>query len=80
VSEASGPRAALGQELRFLARQHPREGWAKHARLGALASFWLQRHAAFRELDRSSGAAASKRSTSATSRSGCAAGSRAICR
>jgi iron-sulfur cluster repair protein YtfE (RIC family) len=51
VSEASGPRAALGEELRFLARQHPREGWAKHARLGALASFWLQRHAAFRELD-----------------------------
>ena len=51
MSEASGPRAALGEELRFLARQHPREGWAGHARLGALASFWLQRHATFRELD-----------------------------
>jgi iron-sulfur cluster repair protein YtfE (RIC family) len=51
VSEASGPRAALGEELRFLARQHPRAGWAGHIRLGAVASFWLQRHAAFRELD-----------------------------
>lgn len=51
MSEASGPRAALAEELRFLARHHPREGWAKDARLGGLASFWLQRHAAFRELD-----------------------------
>jgi iron-sulfur cluster repair protein YtfE (RIC family) len=41
----------LSEELRFLTRQHPRDGWAGHARLGALASFWLQRHQAFRELD-----------------------------
>jgi iron-sulfur cluster repair protein YtfE (RIC family) len=52
VSDLTGPRPALSEELRFLARRHPREGWAGHANLGALASFWLQRHQAFRELDR----------------------------
>ena len=50
-NEAIGPRPALSEELRFLVRQHPRESWPGHARLGALAQFWLQRHAAFRELD-----------------------------
>ncbi len=44
-------RAPLGEELRFLARLHPRATWASHARLGELARYWLQRHAAFRELD-----------------------------
>ena len=51
MSEAAPLRSALSEELRFLARQHPRESWAGHAHLGALASFWLQRHQAFRELD-----------------------------
>lgn len=51
MSEATGPRPALSEELRYLARQHPRESWPGHANLGALARFWLQRHAAFRELD-----------------------------
>ena len=44
-------RPALGEELRFLARRHPRASWASHARLGELARYWLERHAAFRELD-----------------------------
>ena len=44
-------RPALGEELRFLARLHPRATWAGHARLGELARYWLQRHAAFRALD-----------------------------
>ena len=52
MSEAAGPRPPLNEELRFLARQYPRESWPGHANLGALARFWLQRHAAFRELDR----------------------------
>jgi iron-sulfur cluster repair protein YtfE (RIC family) len=51
VSESLRVRPALSEELRFLARRHPRESWAGHANLGALARFWLQRHAAFRELD-----------------------------
>ena len=51
MSEAAGPRPPLNEELRFLARQYPRESWPGHANLGALARFWLQRHAAFRELD-----------------------------
>jgi iron-sulfur cluster repair protein YtfE (RIC family) len=51
VSEAAKARSALGEELRFLARRHPRESWSGRADLGALARFWLQRHHAFRELD-----------------------------
>jgi iron-sulfur cluster repair protein YtfE (RIC family) len=41
----------LSEELPFLARQHPRDGWPGHPGLGALASFWLQRHQASRELE-----------------------------
>jgi iron-sulfur cluster repair protein YtfE (RIC family) len=41
----------LGDELRVLARLHPRETWADHANLGQIAAFWLQRHAMFRQLD-----------------------------
>jgi iron-sulfur cluster repair protein YtfE (RIC family) len=41
----------LGEVLRFLARRHPRAGWAARAGLGAVARFWLARHQAFRELD-----------------------------
>ena len=51
MSKATWTRPALSEELRFLARQHPRASWAGHARLGAIASFWLQRHQGFRELD-----------------------------
>lgn len=42
---------ALGDELRYLARRHPRGTWADHANLGALARFWLQRHDGFRRLE-----------------------------
>jgi iron-sulfur cluster repair protein YtfE (RIC family) len=52
VSDEAERRPGLSEELRFLARQHPRASWPGHARLGALARFWLQRHAAFRDLDR----------------------------
>ena len=45
------PRSALGEELRFRARRHPRASWAAHPRLGELARFWLQRHQMFRRLD-----------------------------
>ncbi len=44
-------RPALGEELRFLARRHPRASWATHQDLGELARFWLQRHQMFRRLD-----------------------------
>jgi len=52
LSEAAPLRSGLSEELRFLTRRHPRESWPDRARLGALARFWLQRHQAFRELDR----------------------------
>ena len=51
VSEAAEARPALGEELRFLARRHPRETRVGHANLGQLARFWLERHEAFRRLD-----------------------------
>jgi iron-sulfur cluster repair protein YtfE (RIC family) len=51
VNEVAARGSALSEELRFLARLHPRESWPGHAGLGPLASFWLQRHQAFRELD-----------------------------
>jgi len=51
MSEAAPARPALCEELRFLARRHPRATWTGRADLGALARFWLQRHEAFRELD-----------------------------
>ncbi len=37
-------------ELRVLVERYPREAWAGHANLGALAQFWLDRHAEFRAL------------------------------
>ena len=49
--KAGEPRSALGPELRFLARRHPRASWAAHPNLGELARFWLQRHQMFRRLD-----------------------------
>jgi hemerythrin-like domain-containing protein len=51
VSEDAGLRPRLSDELRVLARRHPRETWASHANLGALARFWLERHDMFRRLD-----------------------------
>ncbi len=43
------PQRALPAELRFLLERYPREVWPAHANLGAVARFWLQRHAMFRE-------------------------------
>jgi hypothetical protein len=37
-------------ELRALLERYPREQWQGHANLGAMARFWLSRHAMFREL------------------------------
>jgi iron-sulfur cluster repair protein YtfE (RIC family) len=51
LDESAGQRAALGDDLRILARRHPRATWAGHANLGQLARFWLQRHEMFRRLD-----------------------------
>ena len=51
VDERAGRRTALSDELRVLARRHPRESWASQANLGELARFWLQRHEMFRHLD-----------------------------
>lgn len=42
-------RALPGAWLALLQR-HPRANWRAHARLGATAAFWLERHAAFRRL------------------------------
>ena len=46
-----GRRMGLSEELRVLARRHPRPTWEGHANLGQLARFWLERHAMFRRLD-----------------------------
>ena len=40
----------LPRELLFLLRQCPRENWQETTRLGMTAQFWLERHAAFRQL------------------------------
>ena len=37
-------------DLRVLLARFPREQWQDHANLGAMARFWLSRHAMFREL------------------------------
>lgn len=42
----------LEEELLLFARKHPREGWPENPGLGQTARFWLDRHDAFRELDR----------------------------
>ena len=36
--------------LRVLIDRYPREVWAGHVNLGAMAQFWLQRHAMFRDI------------------------------
>jgi hemerythrin-like domain-containing protein len=43
-------RAGWPPELRVLFERYPREVWTGHANLGALAQFWLDRHAEFRAL------------------------------
>jgi hypothetical protein len=43
-------------ELRVLLERFPREQWEAHANLGAMARFWLSRHAMFRELSTTIGA------------------------
>lgn len=43
-------RPGLPDDLRVLLARYPREVWTGHANLGEMASFWLSRHAMFREL------------------------------
>lgn len=47
---ALGVRAGWPVEMCDLLRRYPREQWQAHANLGAMARFWLSRHAMFREL------------------------------
>ena len=51
MDESAGQHTALCDDLRILARRHPRATWAGHASLGELARFWLHRHEMFRRLD-----------------------------
>jgi hypothetical protein len=51
LDESAGQHTALCDDLRILARRHPRSTWAGHASLGDLARFWLHRHEMFRHLD-----------------------------
>ena len=43
-------RSGLPDDLKLLLAHYPREIWTGHANLGEMASFWLSRHAMFREL------------------------------
>ena len=43
-------RSGLPDDLRMLLVRYPREVWAAHHNLGQMASFWLSRHAMFREI------------------------------
>src|SRR5665647_1307630 len=43
-------RSGWPADLRVLLARFPREQWQGHANLGAMARFWLSRHAMFREL------------------------------
>lgn len=47
---ALAQRSGLPAEWLFLLAQHPRSGWSDDANLGMTARFWLDRHAAFRQL------------------------------
>jgi len=38
------------EDMRALLARYPREQWQGHANLGEMATFWLSRHAMFREL------------------------------
>lgn len=54
-------RAGWPGEMLALLRRHPRESWEGHPNLGAVATFWLRRHAMFRELGAALTAAARAR-------------------
>ncbi|MDF1792030.1 MAG: hemerythrin domain-containing protein [Thalassobaculaceae bacterium] len=43
-------RHALPETLRTLVAAMPADGWAAHPGFGGLTQFWLERHAAFREI------------------------------
>jgi hemerythrin-like domain-containing protein len=43
-------RSGWPADLRLLVERYPREQWDAHPNLGAMARFWLSRHAMFREL------------------------------
>ena len=43
-------RSGLPDDLRFLLERYPREQWTRHANLGQMARFWLDRHNMFRDL------------------------------
>ena len=43
-------RSGLPSDLTLLLARYPRDVWTGHANLGQMASFWLSRHAMFREL------------------------------
>ena len=43
-------RSGWPADLRVLIDRYPREVWAGHVNLGAMAQFWLQRHAMFRDI------------------------------
>jgi hemerythrin-like domain-containing protein len=43
-------RSGWPQDLRVMLIRYPREQWDAHPNLGAMARFWLSRHAMFREL------------------------------
>jgi len=50
VTDDLDRRQGLNEELLYLLRRHPREGWDDNAGLGDLARFWLGRHDGFRQL------------------------------
>jgi hemerythrin-like domain-containing protein len=43
-------RSGWPADLRVLIDRYPREAWTGHVNLGAMAQFWLQRHAMFRDI------------------------------
>jgi len=43
-------RSGWPEDLRVMLTRYPREQWDAHPNLGAMARFWLSRHAMFREL------------------------------
>lgn len=45
-----GTRTALPETLRVLVKALPQEAWAAHPNFGGMTRFWLERHAAFRQL------------------------------
>ena len=43
-------RTGLPEDLALLVARYPREVWSGHANLGEMATFWLSRHAMFRDI------------------------------